>query len=75
MKQTDFFQNALWVGAPDRTASSFSILRGHFVAETVRSATLAVLGLGFFRCYVNGHCINPDTFLPCPRTLRQAVTP
>ena len=75
MKQTDFFQNALWVGAPDRTASSFSILRGHFVAETVRSATLAVLGLGFFRCYVNGHCINPDTFLPLSSDFEASCDP
>lgn len=22
------------------------------------------MGLGFFKCYINGKCINPDTFLP-----------
>lgn len=23
-----------------------------------------MLGLGFFKCYINGICVNPDTFLP-----------
>lgn len=64
MKQEYFFQSAKWVGASQRTVDTFSILRGHFKADDFKSATLNVLGLGFFKCYINGKCINPDTFLP-----------
>lgn len=59
-----FFKNAKWMGSPTATAESFSVLRGHFDAEGAKRVTLNVLGLGFFKCYINGHCINPDTFLP-----------
>ena len=64
MTQEYFFKNAKWIGAPERTPETFSVLRGHFNADSTRRATLNVLGLGFFKCYINGHCINPDTFLP-----------
>lgn len=64
MIQEYFFKNAKWVGAPERTTETFSVLRGHFHADGVCRAMLNVLGLGFFKCYINGHCINPDTFLP-----------
>ena len=64
MKQADYFQTAKWVGAADRTANSFSVLRGHFFAADARRVMLHILGLGFFKCYINGHCINPNTFLP-----------
>lgn len=64
MKQECFFQNAKWVGAAERTPETFSVLRGHFNADNARRATVNILGLGFFKCYINGHCINTDTFLP-----------
>ena len=64
MTQEYFFKNAKWVGAPERTSETFSVLRGHFNADGSYKATLNVLGLGFFKCYINGHCVNPDTFLP-----------
>ncbi len=64
MTQADFFGNAKWVGASDRSTTSFSVLRGHFHAQNANTVTLSVLGLGFFKCYINGQCINPDTFLP-----------
>ncbi len=64
MNQQYFFKDAQWVGAAERELTTFSVLRGHFHADAARKATLHVLGLGFFKCYVNGHCINPDTFLP-----------
>lgn len=64
MTQEYFFKNAKWVGARERSADGFSVLRGSFTLETVEKATLRVLGLGFFKCYINGQCINPDTFLP-----------
>ena len=64
MTQAYFFGDAKWVGASDRTPQSFSVLRGRFYAENPKKVTLNVLGLGFFKCYINGMLINPDTFLP-----------
>ena len=64
MKQEFYFKNARWVGAKKRDADTFSILRGKFYVEKYEKVTLSVLGLGFFKCYINGICINPDTFLP-----------
>ena len=64
MNQEYFFKNAKWVGAAERDADTFSILRGRFFVEQFQKVTLNILGLGFFKCYINGICINPDTFLP-----------
>jgi len=64
MNQEHFFKNAKWVGAKERTAEDFAVLRGHFTAEKSDKVSLNVLGLGFFKCYINGKCINEDTFLP-----------
>lgn len=64
MNQNHFFGNAKWVGAVNRTNKTFSVLRGHFSTNDASKAILNVLGLGFFKCYINGICINPDTFLP-----------
>ncbi|MBR6709498.1 MAG: family 78 glycoside hydrolase catalytic domain [Clostridia bacterium] len=75
MKQEFFFRHAKWVGAPERTAESFSVLRGHFTVGQIRSASLAVLGLGFFKCYINGQCINPDTFLPLSSDFEPSCDP
>ncbi len=64
MNQEYFFKSAKWVGTPDRTGESFAILRGHFEIEGEKAVKLNVLGLGFFKCYINGKCVNEDTFLP-----------
>ena len=64
MKQECFFEKAKWVGAPNRTAESFAVIRGCFELEKWDKVRLNVLGLGFFKCYINGVCVNPDTFLP-----------
>ncbi len=64
MTQEYFFNNAKWVGTKNRTAKTFSVLRGNFRLDAFNKVTLNILGLGFFKCYVNGKCINPDTFLP-----------
>lgn len=64
MTQEYFFHNAKWVGAKDRTKDSFAVLKGSFEAEPAKKVILNVLGLGFFKCYINGECVNPDTFLP-----------
>ena len=64
MKQELFFGSAEWVGAAERDPNKFLILRGHFSVAGARRVTLNILGMGFFKCYINGVCINPDTFLP-----------
>ncbi len=64
MTQEHFFKNAKWVGAKKRTSKTFSVLRGMFELDAVEKVSLNILGLGFFKCYINGKCINPDTFLP-----------
>ncbi len=64
MTQEYFFKNAKWVGAKVRTPKTFSVLRGEFYLENPKKVNLNILGLGFFKCYINGICINPDTFLP-----------
>lgn len=64
MTQEFYFKNAKWVGLKERTPNTFTILRGHFNIKEPKSAKLNILGLGFFKCYINGTLINPDTFLP-----------
>lgn len=64
MTQEYFFRNAKWVGAENRTPKTFSVLRGKFELKDFKNVKLNILGLGFFKCYINGKCINPDTFLP-----------
>ena len=64
MEKTFYFENAAGVGKAERTAQTFTVLRGRFTISELRKVTLNVLGLGFFKCYINGKCINPDTFLP-----------
>ncbi len=75
MKQHEMFAGAKWVCAGEYTQINpdipdpaglphFPILRGHFTAEGVKKATLRVLGLGFFHCYINGREVTKDQFLP-----------
>ena len=64
MTKEYYFGNAKWVGASERSYDGFSTLYGKFNIKEGAKVTLNVLGLGFFKCYINGRCINPDTFLP-----------
>ena len=64
MTRSHFFRDAAWVGKAQRTRDTFTVLRGYFTAESARKVTLNVLGLGFFKCYINGICINPFTSFP-----------
>ncbi len=75
MDQSQIFGSAQWVCAghyetnhaltPDPSGTPwFPILRSHFSVCEVKKATLRVLGLGFFHCYVNGQRISEDMFLP-----------
>ena len=75
MTRAHFFQNAAWVGRKDRNRNTFTVLRGRFTAEAASRVTLNVLGLGFFKCYINGVCINPDTFLPLSSDFEAGADP
>ena len=70
---TEIFGSAKWLCAgsynkisqkePDQ-APHFPILRSRFCVSGVKKATLRVIGLGFFYCYINGNKISDDYFLP-----------
>ena len=64
MEKSFFFKNAVWVGKKARDEKTFTVIRGRFTISEIKKVTINVLGLGFFKCYINGICINPDTFLP-----------
>lgn len=75
MDQRSMFGQAQWVCAgnyasidldkPDvNGVPYFPVLRSRFCAHAVKKATLRVLGLGFFHCYINGKEISDDRFLP-----------
>ncbi len=75
MNREHFFKTAKWVGASERTEKTFSVLRGRFTAEHFDRVSLHILGLGFFKCYINGQCINPDTFLPLSSEYENTMMP
>ena len=64
MKKEHFFGKAIWLGSAERRHDTFSVLYGEFYAKESSTVLLNALGLGFFKCYINGCCINPDSFLP-----------
>ena len=75
MSQEFYFKNARWVGKGDCKSNEFFILRGCFNVENAVNVKLFALGLGFFKCYINGVCINPDTFLPLSSDFEASVDP
>ncbi len=75
MTQAQIFHNAKWLGAKNRTPTTFSVLHGWFDLENAKKVTLDVLGLGFFKCFINGKCINPDTFLPLSSDFEKGCDP
>lgn len=75
MEKSYFFYNAAWVVKENQTPSDFTVLRGHFHITEFKKVTLNVLGLGFFKCYINGQCINPDTFLPLSSDFEASCDP
>ncbi|MBQ5592031.1 MAG: family 78 glycoside hydrolase catalytic domain [Clostridia bacterium] len=75
MNREKLFRNAKWVGAAERTAEDFAVLRGFFNIKSAQHVTLNVLGLGFFKCFINGTCINPDTFLPLSSDFESTCDP
>ncbi len=64
MNCNQVFSSAKWLGAEDYSKEKFFVLRASFSVDKVKSATLRVLGLGFFHCYINGERVGNDLFLP-----------
>ena len=69
MRQTEVFSKAVWLsGYADEEKGNkiadISVLRGKIHIEQVENATLYVLGLGFFHCYINGKRVGDDLYLP-----------
>ena len=62
--QQEMFGKAAFVGAADCKNTDIFVLRGRFSVRGVKKATLRVLGLGFFHCYINGQRVGNDLFLP-----------
>ncbi len=75
MNQEIYFKNARWVGKSDCKSNEFFVLRGRFNVTEAVKVKLFALGLGFFKCYINGVCINPDTFLPLSSDFEATVDP
>ena len=75
IKQQEFFKNAKWVGSAQREHDSFTILRGCFTVGEFETVGIDVVGLGFFKCYINGTLINPDTFLPLSSDYENSCDP
>ena len=64
MKQSEIFGAAKWISASvDNIAGGFVIRRG-FELKGGEQATITVIGLGTFVCYMNGKRVGNDLFLP-----------
>ncbi len=75
MTMKHFFNDAIWVGKNIRKYDGFSVLYGKFKVNDGCRVTANVLGLGFFKCYINGVCINPDCFLPLSSEYEASAAP
>ncbi len=75
MDRSFYFGDALWVGKRERGPETFTVLQGHFNIGDFKRVTLNALGLGFFKCYVNGKCVDPDTFLPLSSDFEASCDP
>ncbi|MBQ8578164.1 MAG: family 78 glycoside hydrolase catalytic domain [Clostridia bacterium] len=79
MKQHEMFGEAMWLCAGEYASDThnrkpdgngiphFPVLRTHFPLCGIcglRKATLRVIGLGYFHCYINGKEVTEDKFLP-----------
>lgn len=62
MKQNEVFGNAEWISA--KTGYRVPVLRKNFEARAGERATLRIIGLGTFVCYINKRRVSEDYFLP-----------
>lgn len=64
MNQNEIFGKAIWVSADVKKCEDILFLRGKFTVNGTAKATLRVLGLGVFHCFINGKRVGDDLFLP-----------
>lgn len=64
MTRSEMFGKALWIGSEDYDKHRIFIIRGHFKLGKVENASIRVLGMGIFHCYINGVRVSDDLFLP-----------
>lgn len=64
MKMNEIFASAKWIGPETYGDDRFFFIRGKFTVNEIKNATLRVIGLGFFHCYINGKRVGDDYFLP-----------
>ena len=74
MTQKDFFADAVWVGAKSSRPKKFRLFteisgKGKEVGHAMRFV------LGFFKCYINGVCINSDVFWPLCSDYEECANP
>lgn len=62
MTQQEVFSSAKWLTSDKSGDNGFFILRSRFSVEKAEKATLRVLGLGIFHCYINGVRMGNDLF-------------
>ena len=64
MTQQEMFGKGIFVSAENCKNTDIFALRARFTRSGTQKATLRVLGLGFFHCYLNGVRVGEDLFLP-----------
>lgn len=64
LKQNEVFGAAQWIGPENHEDGKTFIIRSRFSVHNPQKATLRVIGLGFFHCFINGKRISDDLFLP-----------
>ena len=65
MNKTAMFGNALLLQKKGVKPDDFSVLYSSFdINEGFGKVICRALGLGFFRLYINGKCVNPEGYLP-----------
>lgn len=75
MRREDYFNNAQWISAENSTINDFYVVRSYFKLNDATDVNLNIIGLGFFKCYINGKLINPDTFLPLSSDFENTCDP
>ena len=64
MRQTEIFGAAKWISASVDNITGGFVIRRSFELKGGERATLRVIGLGTFVCYMNGKRVGNDLFLP-----------
>jgi alpha-L-rhamnosidase len=64
MTKQEMFGDAVWLTEKSAEEQRAFVLRAHFSIKNAKKATLRVLGLGIFHCYINGKRVGDALFAP-----------